>query len=805
MITPCNVRTMLILIVGLAHAAAVCAQQENGGNEPLQNPDHSPQKPNHSSSRMLEEIVVTAQKREENVQDVPISIQAFGSQKLEALGIDTVQDLQRISPGFTLTSSAGFNIAFLRGVGSDAFLPGIDSSVPFYLDGVPLLAIQSTSDTLGRVERVEVLKGPQGTLFGRNATGGAISVITPQPGQEFSGEFKAEVGNYNQENATFYLNVPVTNSVAFNLSGFRNRRENHITSFGGGEPDIYSRGGRAKLRWDVLDSLSVTLSGSYQRNQGNGGVDWQLTRPAPVLSGAGIILPADSEFDRTLERDGPLGTEVESHVISGIIDWNLNWFDIKLTYASQEMEVLEVASDFDGTRFPLVYAYGGGVEGSGQFLEQDTVELQILSSATGPGAEYFEWVAGIFYLESFGGFDPVAIPVAPDLLNVILPLPGIGTLTSVLDQALQAANLPGLSDGAVKLANYGLIDTESYSAYAQATFYLTSNIDGTVGVRIQREYRDLVGSRTSLLSSDHEEIPLPIPHANLPTLSATQVSPRFALQWRPFNDESQIYASLARAYKSPTYNAVNFVGNVFGTMVPLKEERVDTAELGFKANLWNGNLRLNASAFLTKQKDPLSGNVSIQSGGFTYFTNAGSAEIKGAEVDFLVTPLPERNAGLVVSGAASYLNAKYTSFENGQGFDDSTGLGFGDGGARLPARDLSGKRIPRVPEWTYQLTLSQRIEFGNYRHAVELAGDVFYTSKIYFSPQNSELSTRDPVHQFNARATYFYTPWDVELTTFVNNLTDEVYVDSAFITDFGIAPIANSNPRLYGLRLKYSY
>jgi iron complex outermembrane receptor protein len=133
------------------------------------------------SNRLLEEVVVTAQKREEDSQDVPIAIQAFSGDKLDAFGIEDTADLQRITPGLTFTYTYGYTLIYLRGVGSDAFLPNADPSVATYIDGINIPASQGKQDTLGPVKRVEVLKGPQGTLFGRNATAGAISIVTEDP------------------------------------------------------------------------------------------------------------------------------------------------------------------------------------------------------------------------------------------------------------------------------------------------------------------------------------------------------------------------------------------------------------------------------------------------------------------------------------------------------------------------------------------------------------------------------------------------------------------------------------------------
>ncbi|MBU0539792.1 MAG: TonB-dependent receptor, partial [Gammaproteobacteria bacterium] len=133
-----------------------------------------------------------------------------------------------------------------------------------------------------------------------------------------------------------------------------------------------------------------------------------------------------------------------------------------------------------------------------------------------------------------------------------------------------------------------------------------------------------------------------------------------------------------------------------------------------------------------------------------------------------------------------------------------TGLGFGNGGANLPARDLSGKRIPRVPKFEYNLGVSQRLDF-NMDHALEIGADMSYSSGFYFLTQESELSKRDELYLANARMSYFYMPWDIEVTAFINNIEDKTYVDNSFVTDFGSALIANDNVRLYGLRLKWTY
>ncbi|WP_352890955.1 TonB-dependent receptor domain-containing protein [Sinimarinibacterium thermocellulolyticum] len=217
----------------------------------------------------------------------------------------------------------------------------------------------------------------------------------------------------------------------------------------------------------------------------------------------------------------------------------------------------------------------------------------------------------------------------------------------------------------------------------------------------------------------------------------------------------------------------------------------------FKLSPRRGSLR-------TIQKNPLSGRVSIITGGVVDYINAGEAEIKGVEFDFLLLPMPELNPGLVVTGGPAYIDARYTEFVNGRGYDDATGLAFGEGGATLPPRDLSGNRIPRVPELSWVAAINQRIDLDG-GHALEFGVDTSYASEMFFLPQNSEFSKRDALQLYNARASWLYEPWALELTAYVSNITDEIYAETAFVSDFGSSLTVNNDPRMYGLRARISF
>jgi iron complex outermembrane recepter protein len=236
-----------------------------------------------SSNRLLEEVVVTARKRTESAQDVPISITAFSSDKLDAIGIETAQQLDKITPGLVFGSTIGFTTVSLRGVGSDAYLPSADPSVPIYVDDINSLPSQGSVDALVNVERVEVLKGPQGTLFGRNALGGAIRIVTPEPNDEvFGGQVKFDVGRYEEmgsdsQSGSLFLNIPLADGLAATVSAlYRDEEPFYKNELGAAVESNMLKAGRVKLKWYVTDTLDITLSGAYEEASNAGGLTADL-------------------------------------------------------------------------------------------------------------------------------------------------------------------------------------------------------------------------------------------------------------------------------------------------------------------------------------------------------------------------------------------------------------------------------------------------------------------------------------------------------------------------------------------------
>jgi iron complex outermembrane receptor protein len=448
-----------------------------------------------------------------------------------------------------------------------------------------------------------------------------------------------------------------------------------------------------------------------------------------------------------------------------------------------------VRSDFDKGPFPIVSFTSIKQKGT-----QKTVELQLLSNSGTPLSESLEWVGGLYYIEADGGFDPLGFTVAPNFLST-LPVPVGDQLANLLNGLLTPLGLPPVADG-VTLNSHGVSVAESISVYLQGTYKILEQFDLTLGARYQEETRDLRNGALAVATGEDGEIFLR--RDPVPKLHAYQLSPKVALQYRP-TDLSQVYLSWARAYKSPTYNTVNF----FNTPEAVDEEKVDSYELGFKSDLLDASLRLNGAVFFIQQKDLLTGFVALASGGIVTYANAGDAETKGAEADFVWTPFPEANPGLALTGAFTYLHSEYTDYKDGRGFDEATGLAFGEGSlTALPARDFTGNRVVRTPKWTYSFGINQRFPVGP--GDIEIGADTYYNDGFFFLPQNSDFYARESYQLYNARISYFYNPWAVQFTVFGENITDEEYSEVISVDDFGRNQVLN-NPRVVGVRLNWTF
>ena len=740
----------------------------------------------------LEEIIVTARKREEPLQDVPVSISAFSGAQLDARGVVDVRDLAQAVPGLQFSDLGGYNLIYLRGIGTDIFIPSAEPSVATYLDGVYFPSGHSIAQSFGAIERIEVLKGPQGTLFGRNSTGGAISVFSERPGPENKGSIQTSYGNFGDTRTRANVNLALGEGFATSVSAFYNRRDSYYAwdnSNGDTLPPEINKGARVRVGMDFTDNLKLTLTGLAAQSRGTSTTVAANVDPKPIL---GATLPAETrDYVITANSQPKLTTDTTAYY--GQFDWHHPGVDIKLLGSFYKVRAYDYVYDFDGTSQPIA-TYGA----DGEYQRFTTSELQFTSNDESWGADWFKWVGGFYYLESRGGYDPGYLRL---LDFVQLPINNIiGALPQPVRDPLSA--LLGGLPSSLTFYFTGLLDTQSYSAYAQSTVSLTDWFDVTLGGRWQHETRELIQSRVDVGTPDAT-----INYSFNPAkTSADNFSPKVSLDFRPAKDVL-LYTSFQQGFKSGTYNIIN----IFAQPEYVKPERVTAYEAGLKTDWFNRTLRFNAALFQNDIKNLQTGFMSFTSGGAVNLENAGKARIRGAEVELAWQPLPSFDPGLALSGNASWLRAKYLDYENGRGFDENTGIAYqsdcrdnqGNYDANQSScHDFSGNRIVRTPKFSGNFTLSQSFEIAG--GPIEVAADYYYNSGYYYLAQNTPDTFEDAYDIINARVSYLYRPWSLRVTAFGANLGDERYNLAQFHTDFGrqdsLAP-----PRTWGLRLNWDF
>jgi iron complex outermembrane receptor protein len=728
---------------------------------------------------VIQEIVVTAQKREENLQDVPIAISAFSAEQLEAQGTETTKNLAQLTPGLTITELAGYTFIYLRGVGSDAFVASADPSVASYVDGIYVPIGHGFAQELGGVERVEVLKGPQGTLFGRNSTGGAINVTTKKPGRELEGSVGLSYAEFETYSAKAYVSIPLSDSFAFSVSGLLRGAESYYDRGGPraerGIDDDRIKGFRVRARWNPSDTTELLLTGQRVDITAPGSLVSANRRPSELVGTALFIRPTTEDF--LTEGDSDSLNQAYQTAVYGQFTWELPGFDIKLLGSDLLNDATALKTDFDGSPIPLISFFSGH-----EFTDIQTGELQLLSNADSWGSDWLTWVGGFFYLQSNAGFDPVQLEIA----NSVVQLP-TDELFDLIPEGLRDLLPPIPLPNEISLYLEGLIETESKSGFAQATADLTDWFSLTLGGRYQSETREQTRSTVNLLNSEGGLTRL---ISFRPQKSTEKnFSPKVSLDFRPM-DDVLVYTSWARGFKSHTYNIIN----IYTPPDYVKPEELTSYELGVKSTLF-GNLRVNAAVFQNETKNLQSSFISLLAGGAVRLENAGKARSRGAELDVLWLPLPEIDPGLTLTFGAAYLDAIYTSFKDGSGFNETTGL-------LESHQDYSGNRITRTPEWTGNLGISQTIETGSGQ--IELGADAYYSDSYYFLPQNGDRSYEPSYSLLSARIGYRYEPWDLRLTVFGSNLTDERYNIAQFHTDFGRNDTMGP-PRMFGARLQWEF
>ena len=723
------------------------------------------------SSALLEEVVVTAQRRAESVQDVPITINVLSGGQLKNNVINNTFDLQAKIPGFVSTPVASYGFTYLRGIGTDQQTVGLEPAVATHIDGVYFPRVASGFQELYDVDRVEVIKGPQGTLFGRNATGGAIHVISKRPNNEFGGYLDATVGNLEKIRIEGALNTPIIeDKVLFRIAGVYHNDEgyskNEFLNKEEDDTDIQSL--RTQLLVHASDNFSIRFFGDYTNNEGGRGA---ASHPSEPYDNAALGIPGgDINPDvRINRRDAPADTEIEDWGIGAEIEWVLGGVTVKSLSSYRELEN-RLHVDFDLTPLNLS-GFSDPIENSENWMQ----EIQLSSNSDGG----LEWVVGAFifnedvrqdYYFPFASSVFAANPLGP----------------AVVQGGLYDS---GTSDTAI-------VDTFSWALFGQASYELTEKFRLTAGLRYSYDERE-IDYNVFLL-----DIPAPATAvdllANRPGLGVAFVTDAQKGDWDAFtpkagieyfySDDIMYYFSATRGFKSGGYNGILF--GAATTLEAVDPEIIWSYEAGVKSTLMEGRMRLNITGFYYDYQDIQLNILTADQAatrGFANVRNAGDADIYGAEVEVNLAVTDYFR----VDGLIAYL-------------DTELGTLLSANPNAAMDTDQSGNRLPNAPEFSLNIGAEYNWGLGDLGE-LSVRGDYTHRTRRYHTIYQEFFNSSASNDFLNARLSFTGNSDKWSVSVHVRNLLDEDNESFGFRAPFFGALKLYSERRNYGLNVRYKF
>jgi iron complex outermembrane receptor protein len=728
----------------------------------------------------LQDIIVTAQKRSQNVQDTPVSITAVSAIKLEAAGVREIADMRQLDPTLNIGQATGIVTTFIRGIGNPVTTAGNEASVPIYIDDVYYVRPAGPFLDLANIERIEVLKGPQGTLFGRNASGGVVSIYTRDPDFDASHmQFTLGYGNYSTVDAKAYVSTPIGDRVAGDFSiSYHNQMNGWGKNLATGEDTWRGKyvSMRSKIVADISDTTKIKLIGYYENTprmeQGLYGRCFQ----GKSFDAAGNRIPTGvCGTPNGANEAPPVPTPAEygaprAYTIPGFYNTSnsLNPVDKSEGYGGsvridQELGFADVTSITAYRKANESFHTDGDATGYNwkDYLlnirdRQFSQELQLKSK----GSSKTSWILGVYYLNADQGF------ASTDFTGTAFALNGIQRVTIV-----------------------GLAKIKSYAAFGQITYPVTDDTNITGGLRYTIDKNAGVGSTTATF--------LPPVAALLGVPSLIVQSDEFAKTNRKltykiaadhhFSSDVMVYASYSRGYKAGTYNTLPL------DAPSLEPEVVDAYEVGAKTELFDRRVRLNGALFWNDISNP---QVLSQRNALVFLTNAKSARTKGVElsVDTSVA------RGLTLSLGGSYLDARYRDFKDAPfyAYQNATAANpVGNGFILLVPGDASGRRMPYASKWKGNASLDYQLDLAD-AGKLAFSGSVTYASEFSWEPNGQAV---EPAHTL-VNASVSFTPSGSENLTirfWIKNITKEKYNVAEFTQGSGAAfSSAVGAPRMFG-------
>ncbi len=730
------------------------------------------------TTHRLAPVTITAQKREQSLQNVGISVTAFTGAQLNDANLSDSNDLARLVPGLNigLPTGAGNQPAiFLRGIGLNDFATNNLGPIGVYVDDLFISSPGAQIMQVFDLDRVEVLKGPQGTLYGRNTTGGAIKFVTARPADTFEAGLTGQYAEFGTMQVKGFLSGPLADAVRGRMAFEKNDSDGYITnafdrSDAAGTDNLSVRG--------LVDiDISPEIIGQF------GLYGSRIDQPGPRYRSQGVLSPTDAStpcdtgailandcvnvvgFQNpddfyTVNQNTATSLEADSYAAQAKLTWELDGFSVtSITgYQSLDKTFLEDSDSSPANILTVQY----GVE-SEDFSE----EIQLAG-----GGDRLNWILGGFYSSARLDQDQRL-----DLYKEFRPL-----IESVDPQAYPNGFDPAGAAIGVPALDYRTInsqDTTIYAAFGQMDYQFAETWRGTIGLRYTNEERDFKQD-ASLVEAGLGVFPL---FAFEDQQVDEEVSWKLGLDYLP-SDRSLIYASVANGFKGGGYNG----GFLFDAseQAPYEPETVTAYELGLKTDLADGRARLNAALFYNDYKDMQIFTV-VSGGGpiaFQVLDNAANAVTQGAELEF--TALPAE--GLNISLGLAYLDTELKDYRSDSGLD------------------FSGNSLVQAPEWSANGMLRyERPLLTNLLYSAQM--DFSYQDKVYFTSNNSDLLSQGAYWLWNAQLGIKSRSGNWHLSVFAKNIGGEDYLAHGFdLTDtIGANQLMVGTPSQVGVELGFRY
>lgn len=710
-----------------------------------------------AQSGFLEEVIVTAQKRSQNLQKVSFAVNTFDANQIEELQINDTVDLTHYVPGFVVNSIAGTTAPIIRGLGVRSSGPWQEPAVGTYIDGVYHQHSTMSNLLLNNLQRVEVLKGPQGTLFGRNANGGVLSYVTKDPQHSAGADFNLGFANYNAWDGDFYATTGITDNLAADIAITGQDHDGWGTNLYSGA-DVHSArkyGVRSKWVLNVSDETKFTFIGDYSYASADtagvgamrGNYPHITIGPSHVGGFHDVYLPTEPY------------TKLTTYGVSIRAEHDFGWGHLmSLTAGRRDVEQKNLP--YAGWVVPYLPETPGVGQIDGikvetsleDFSRTFTQEFQLTSPETSP----IEWIGGVYLLFNEAGFN-------------------------------YKNNNRTSGDGLINDRNYTSQDTESYSAYFQTSIPIFTNSRLVAGARYTSDHRSVWGyaERNSV---DNQDVYTLIPgrsHTDNPVPSDTWTKPIYKLALEhDFSDRIFAYASFSTGFQSAFYNISSRASSP-----PLEPETLDAYEVGIKGDLFDHRLRANLSVYYYDLDNVIVAQV-VEGSNVT--KNAAKSEIPGVDLDLTLAP----TENLTLRAGMSYQDPVFTDYANAERVQPNA-----DGTAWELVGPFDNTGLPIENTEKFMGVFSVNYVIPTQNGDFSIFGSAANHSGIRFDSQDFNTHPSYTI----ANATLGWTSpdarWDVML--FGKNLTDEktaMLFPNTSIMMYTVQP-----PRTYGIRFGYHY